>query len=130
MADYQTDITTRYRDSDAMGHVNNAVYSSFMEHAATEFIAELLDVPVDDVPLVIVHLELDFERQIEIGDVVTSAVSIVELGDRSLTFDHELRVDGAAAASATAVRVAVDDDREGAVAISEEWRERLAAYRE
>jgi acyl-CoA thioester hydrolase len=130
MADYETEMTTRYRDSDAMGHVNNAVYSSFMEHAATSFVAELLDVPIDDVPLAIVSLELDFERQIEIGDEVTSAVSIAEIGDRSLTFEHELRVDGATAASATAVRVAMDDDREGAMPVPDEWRDRLAAYRD
>ena len=34
---YETEIKTRFRDVDAMGHVNNAVYFSFMEQARTEY---------------------------------------------------------------------------------------------
>ena len=129
MADYEVDISTRYRDSDAMGHVNNAVYSSFMEHAATEFFGTLLDVPTTAVPLAIVRLELDFEGQIEVGATVTSAVSVDNVGETSSVFDHELRVDDHVVASATAVRVAMDETREGAIPIPDEWQERLSSYR-
>jgi acyl-CoA thioesterase FadM len=30
---YTTEIQTRYRDIDGMGHVNNAVYASYLEAA-------------------------------------------------------------------------------------------------
>lgn len=69
-------------------HVNNAVYSSYFEHRAKAFFADLLDVP-----LAIVHLEVDLREQIELGETVMSAVSVTDVGETSFTFDHELRVD-------------------------------------
>lgn len=129
MVDYEIEFTARYGDSDAMGHVNNAVYSTYMEHAAAALFAELLDVPIDEVPLAVVRVEIDFDRQIEICDTVTSAVTVTEIGETSIVFDHELSVDGATVASARAVRVALDDDREGAIPVPDEWRDRLEAYR-
>lgn len=129
MADYETVISTRYRDTDAMGHVNNAVYASFVEHAAIEFFATLLDGSIKAVPLALVHLDLDFEGQVEVGDAVTSAVTVTEVGETSLTFDHELRVEERVVARATAVRVAMDDEREGAIRVPDGWRERLSSHR-
>ncbi|WP_254533163.1 acyl-CoA thioesterase [Natrinema gelatinilyticum] len=130
MSDYEMELTARYGDSDAMGHINNAVYSTYMEHAATAMFGELLDVQIDEVPLAIVRLELNFERQIEICDTVTSAVTVTEVGEKSIVFDHELSVDGVTVATAKAVRVALDDDREGAIPVPDEWRERLESNRE
>lgn len=88
-----------------------------------KFCATWLDVPHQKVPLTIVSLDLDFERQIEAGDAVTSAVSVTDVDETSLVFDHELRVDGAVVVTVTVVQVAMDDDQEGAIPVLDEWRD-------
>jgi len=40
---YTTDIDVRFRDIDAMGHVNNAVYATYIEQARTEYFRDVLD---------------------------------------------------------------------------------------
>jgi len=39
---YTTEIDVRFRDIDAMGHVNNAVYATYIEQARTEYFRDVL----------------------------------------------------------------------------------------
>jgi acyl-CoA thioester hydrolase len=38
-------IEVRFRDLDAMGHVNNAVYFTYFEHARLHYLRRLAEVP-------------------------------------------------------------------------------------
>jgi acyl-CoA thioester hydrolase len=59
---YTTDIEVRYRDLDTMGHVNNAVYATYLEQARMDYFRDLLGLTMDDVQGVIAHLEIDYHR--------------------------------------------------------------------
>jgi len=39
---YSLGIDVRYRDLDPVGHVNNAVYATYLEHTRTNYYADVL----------------------------------------------------------------------------------------
>lgn len=129
MSDYrfETELAVRYRDLDPLGHVNNAVYASYMEQARARYLTEVLGTPPADVQAVIAHIEIDFRRSIEGDDDVTVGVRATEIGESSITMTYEIRANGTVSATGETVMVAVD--REGdPVSVPESIREALSAY--
>jgi acyl-CoA thioester hydrolase len=124
---FTAEVPVRYRDLDPLGHVNNAVYASYMEQARTKYLQELLDTPPADVQAVIAHLELDYRQPIEGDDDVTVALATTALGESSVTMTYEIRADGAVAATGETVMVAVDDVK-GAVPLPADVRSTIAEY--
>jgi acyl-CoA thioester hydrolase len=130
MTDYSfvVDVDVRFRDIDAMGHVNNAVYATYLEEARTAYFEEVLDVALSDVDTVLANVELEFRRPVELGDDVTVAVRVPELGRSSIPMEYEVRADGEVAATGEAVQVAVNRDSRESRPIPDEWRERIEAF--
>ena len=129
MSDYrfETDLAVRYRDLDPLGHVNNAVYASYMEQARTRYLTEALGTPPADIQAVIAHIEIDFRRSIEGSDDLTVAVRTTEMGESSITMTYEIRANGAISATGETVMVAVDEDGDP-VSVPESTREALSAF--
>lgn len=125
MSTFETEIQVRFRDLDPMGHVNNAVYASYVEQARVRYYAERLDADLDDVDSVIAHLEIDYERPIELVDAVLVRVDVPELGRSSIPMDYEILVEGDVAATASTVQVLVDREEGKPRPIPEEWRDRI-----
>jgi acyl-CoA thioester hydrolase len=130
MADYSftTPVPVRFRDVDAMGHVNNAVYATYMEEARTAYFDAVLEASLADVSSVLANLELDFRRPIELGDEVTVAVRVPELGESSIPMEYEICANGEVAAVGEAVQVAVDEESKSSKPVPDEWREAIREF--
>lgn len=128
MGTYTTDLAVRFRDIDAMGHVNNAVYATYVEQARTAYFRDVLGADLSSISTVLASLSLEFRRPIELADgAVTVEIDVPRIGDSSLPMTYELRTDEGVAAEAESVQVAVDDA--GAPRrISDSYREAIAAY--
>lgn len=122
--DFVATIPVRFRDLDPMGHVNNAVYASYLEQTRAEFYREVLGERLDEIGTVLVHLELDFERPVHLGDEVDVELSIESVGTSSLAMDYTVRANDEVVATARTVQVVIDEDGE-AVPVPTAWRERL-----
>ena len=61
---FTTDIPVRYRDLDPEGHVNHAVYVSFLELTRVRYLREVIGAGIDDLDAVVAHLEINYKRQI------------------------------------------------------------------
>ena len=106
---YTTEIDVRFRDIDAMGHVNNAVYATYVEQARTRFFRDVLDLDISGASTVLASLSIDFRRPIELDDdAVAVSVEIADLGRSSVTMDHGICVDGDVVAKAEATLVSLD----------------------
>ena len=117
----------RFRDLDPMGHVNNAVFLTYLEQARIAFFERHgLSVELDDMNMVVARVEIDFRAPVLLGQEVEVAVRAGRFGTKSFDFEYELTVDGEIVAVAKSVQVAYDYGRGEAVAIPEEWRERLS----
>jgi acyl-CoA thioester hydrolase len=123
-------MMVRFCDLDAMGHVNNAVYATYLEQARTEYYRQVIGTPLDEVPTVLAHLELDYRQPINLADDVTVAMRVTSLGESSLVMDYELRTDSNVAATAETIQVVIDFETERSVPIPNEWRERIDRHRE
>jgi len=124
---FTTDIPVRYRDLDPEGHVNHAVYVSFLELTRVRYLREVIGAGIDDLDAVVAHLEIDYRRPITIDETVTVALRVTDLGRSSVTMAYEVRSDGDVAATAETVMVRVDGDGD-ATAMPETWREIIREY--
>jgi acyl-CoA thioester hydrolase len=117
----------RFRDLDPMGHVNNAVFLTYLEQARIVFFEQQgLSVALADMNLVIARVEIDFRAPVRLGQEVEVAIRAARLGTKSFDFDYELTVDGEIVAEAKSVQVAYDYGRGEPVPLPEEWREKLS----
>jgi acyl-CoA thioester hydrolase len=118
----------RFRDLDPMGHVNNAVFLTYIESARVAFLRHLGAAPtLEDMGIIVAHVEIDFRAPVRLGDEVEVTVRASRFGDKSFDLEHELSVDGNVVAEAKTVLVTYDYSKREPVPIPDEWREKLAA---
>ena len=108
--DYEVEIPVRYRDLDPLGHVNNAVYATYLEQARTSYIDDVIGTAPEELGLVVANLELDFDRSITFREQVTVALRTTGIGTSSVSMDYEVRSDDGVAATANSVIVTLDED--------------------
>ena len=111
-----------------MGHVNNAVFLTYIESARVAFLQNLgAATTLEEMAIIVARVEIDFRAPVRFGDEVEVSARVSRFGDKSFDLDHELRVDGNVVAEAKTVLVTYDYSKREAVPIPDEWREKLAA---
>jgi len=118
----------RFRDIDGMGHVNNAVYLSYIELARTQFYMHQANKrTLDEIDFILAHVEIDFESQAVWGDEVQVAVWPSKIGTSSFTLSYEVQEKRTARilARAKSVLVSYDYEAKKPKPISEKFRELL-----
>ncbi len=116
--------TVRFRDVDAMGHVNNAVYLTYIEDARIAF---LRPIGADVAAMILAHAEIDFRAPLAVGDELEIGVRPVRVGTKSFELAYEVRVGEKVAAEAKTVIVSYDYAAGHPVEVPDQWREALAA---
>ena len=124
---YAVDIDVRYRDLDPVGHVNNAVYATYLEHARTNYYAEVLDLATEELSFVLAHIEIDYERSIQAEDDVKVWIRVPRIGEKSMTTEFVVEASGETAATAETVQVVIDEEGTPCC-VPDEWRETILGY--
>ncbi|HET7092199.1 MAG TPA: acyl-CoA thioesterase [Thermomicrobiales bacterium] len=103
-------IAMRWRDLDAYGHVNNAVYQTYLEEARDAAIKQALRGVTERFEHVLARVAIDFRRELTLADSpLRVECRVVTFGNSSLrTRETILATNGAVAAEAEAVVVAID----------------------
>jgi acyl-CoA thioester hydrolase len=124
---YEHSVSVRWRDTDALGHINHAVFLTYLEEARDAFYAQILG---SDPIYVVVRLEVDMRAEIRHADrEVTVQVSVDRVGTTSLTTSEKILISPTqVAAEARVVTVRWDAVSRQPVPFSEAERERLAAH--
>jgi acyl-CoA thioester hydrolase len=118
----------RFRDLDAFGHVNNAVFLTYLEQARIEFLRHLgLLGRVDDMTMILARAEIDFRSQATLGEEIDIGVRPSRFGAKSFDLDYELRSGDRLVAEARTVLVAFDYASGETIELPDWWRQRLAA---
>lgn len=114
-------IPIRWRDVDNYGHVNNAVYLTYLEEARDRWAHETLGPEVD---FVIVRIAIDYRRELSQADEeVTVTCRGVGYGTSSIrTAERIVAKAGWVAAESESVIVAHDADARSARPLTEEER--------
>jgi acyl-CoA thioester hydrolase len=123
---FERQVPVRWRDTDALGHVNHAVFLTYLEEGRDAFYAQALDGEPD---YVVVRIEIDLRAEVRHQDrQVTVRIQAERLGTTSLiTRETVLAPSGEIAAEARVVTVRWDPGQRKPIPFSEAERVRLAA---
>ena len=116
--------TVRFRDVDAMGHVNNAVFLTYLEEARIAF---LLPLGAEVTHMILARVEIDFRAPLRMGDEIEIGVRPSDLGTKSFELEYEVRAGDSVAAEAKTVIVSFDYESGRSIELPDSWREALAA---
>lgn len=127
-------IEVRFRDLDAMGHVNNAVYFTYFEHARLHYLRRLAEAPppLEPLGMIVAEATCQYRAPITLGMPLRVWIRVGEIRQRSFVFLYRIeRCDtGQVMALGRSVQVAYDYARGVSVPIPEPWRERFRAFEE
>ena len=125
------DLDPRFRDTDAMGHINNAVYVTYLEVARQVYWKRLSQ--ADDyrrVPFILAHVTIDFRSEALVSETLELAIRCEWIGTRSFAFTYEVRAqpERRLVAEATTVQVCYDYSAKRTLPMPAELRRRLEAF--
>lgn len=121
-------ITTRWKDNDVYGHVNNAVYNSWMDTAVTEFFRQHEPgLPHTQLIPFGVETRLTFHRSIAHPDEVETGLRVERIGNKSVRCGVGIfsRGETEAAAWGHMIHAWVDRETKQSVTIPDELRKGL-----
>ncbi len=119
----------RYRDTDRQGHVNNAVFSTFLETGRVEFLHDAaLSLPEKGAAFVIARLVLDYRAEITWPGSVVIGSRIASVGRSSIRLKQAIFQDERCVATAETVIVQMNETSRKSQPFSAAALERLRAY--
>lgn len=121
-------IVIRWRDLDALGHVNSAVFATYFEEAREAWLLRALNRKVRREEIVVARIEIDYLRPVNLEDEeLLGTTRLVATGEKRLITDERLSTrDGAEVARAKATLVLWDPRRSASRKLTREEEDRLA----
>ena len=126
---YQYELDVVFRDLDAMGHVNNAVYFTYLETARLRYLMDLLALPeIGAIPVIMANASCAYLSPAHYGERLVIGVGISRLGTKSFDMAYKVEtVSGRDVAQAKTVQVMYDYATGQTMAIPEWFKVRIAA---
>jgi acyl-CoA thioester hydrolase len=120
--------TVVWRDLDALAHVNNAVYATYLENARLAFFTALAAEAGEELPLILAELTISYKSQAHLGEQLVIQSRIAEIRNTSFIMEAVIteKSSGRLVATSRAVLVHFDYTAQCSVTIPEAWRERLS----
>lgn len=96
-------VQVRWRDLDALGHVNNAVFISYFEHARLAYIRQLLgpEAPIDrqtmlpvDFQFILAEVHCQYRSPVTLEDSPVVEVWVSQVGRKSFVFQYRMIDEG------------------------------------
>lgn len=124
-------LEVRFRDCDAMGHVNNAVYLTYLEEARFAYWRSLWgpDLDARKTPgVILARAEIDYRQAAKYGEMLEVRLALEKIGRTSITSTYEVvNQAGELIATARTVLVLYDYLNHQPIPVSEDLRSRLLA---
>jgi acyl-CoA thioester hydrolase len=90
---FHTPIAVRFKDIDAMGHVNNAVFTTYFEEARAAFCREVLGIrTVEDFDFIVARIEINYRRPLRYGEPLSASVRVAGVGATSFALEYRLTI--------------------------------------
>jgi acyl-CoA thioester hydrolase len=125
-------LEVRFRDCDPLGHVNNAVYFTYLEQTRFSHWRALWDfgnpnLPPDTPGVIVARAECDFRRAARYGETLEIRMDVADIGRTSFTYEYEIvDAEDRTVATARTVQVMYDYAAEKPVPIPDRIRTLLA----
>jgi acyl-CoA thioester hydrolase len=128
---YRHRLSVRFRDCDAMGHVNHAVYFTYLEQCRLTFWREVTGTPSPHTRVIIARAECDYLAPAHFGDELEVGVNVDTIGRSSFTLAYGINEvkSGRAIASGKTVLVSYDYAASAVVPLPDATRALLEGLR-
>jgi len=126
---FEHEVSVRWRDGDGLGHVNHAVFLTYLEEGRDAFYERALG---RDPHYVLARAEIDWRAEIRHADRrLQVRIEVERVGTTSLTTREAIITPaGVIAGEARVVTVLWDAEARKPTAFSDEERARLGAYQQ
>jgi acyl-CoA thioester hydrolase len=119
-------IKVRFRDLDAFGHVNNAVYFTYMEVARVDYIT-CVGLRTSDLPrpfFIIAAASCQYKVPIQLNTALTVQVRVSRIGTASFDMEYHFldETTGQLLATGHTTQVVFDYVEQHSVPMPDEWR--------
>lgn len=118
-----TEVTLRYCDTDAVGHINNGAFTAFFEQGrATALFNGTLPVSEPGTMFVLASIKIDFLAEMHFPGTARVGTKINSFGRTSVKLGQSVFLNGACRAISEDVMVLIDLTTRKPIVISEETR--------
>lgn len=118
----------RYNDTDRQGHVNNAIFSTFVETGRIELLYIKNNRFLPEINYVIANLNLDYINEIKYPGTVDIGTAVTRIGNSSITLIQGIYQNDVLVATAESVIVQVDEITKKSKSLSSETRTFLKSF--
>jgi acyl-CoA thioester hydrolase len=87
---FEHEIEVRFRDCDAMAHVNNAVYLTYLEQARIACWQQITGTSGIVRNFILARVECDYRAPATLGDHLSVRLTLANVGRSSFTFDCQI----------------------------------------
>jgi acyl-CoA thioester hydrolase len=131
---HRTPVQIRFKDIDALGHVNNANHLSYFELARMNYSNDVLG-PIDwsKTGFILASARIDYKQPILLKDKLFVLSHVSKMGNKSFEMEHlivRMESDGneTTLASGASVLVCMNYSTMKTIPIPEEWKARVFEY--
>ena len=124
-------LEVRFRDLDAFGHVNNAVYLTYFEIARCRYWIQMFGIQsFEEIGFLVVRTECNYRLPVQFGETVRVAARISELRNSSFVFEYEVTdgQKGRLVADGKSVQVFIDPKVKQKILIPPDIRVRICEF--
>jgi len=129
---FSTNIEVRFRDLDALGHVNNSVYFTYFEEGRKHFSKRVFGVSdISDFKFIMAHIQCDFIRPIQFNDHAVLQMWVKNIGTKSFSFEYrlvDLSDEAMVYATGKSIQVCYDYEKNSSIEVPAKMRESLGRY--
>ena len=129
---FSIDIEVRFRDLDALGHVNNAVFFTYFEEGRKNFSKSIFKVSdPSDFTFILAHVRCDYLKPIKFNDNIALQMWVQHIGNTSFSFGYKLVDDKDSSmvyATGESVQVCYDYSADSSMAVPDTMRVALSQY--
>lgn len=129
---HRTAIQIRFKDVDALGHVNNANHVTYFEYARIRFFDDLIggDIDWETEGMILAHQQVHYKKPIYLKDEISVLTWFMKSGTTSFELGYEIvrtEKDGSETLCATgsSVQVCFNYKTQKPVPIPEKWRTKM-----
>ena len=125
------ELMPRFRDTDAMGHINNAVYVTYLEVARQEYWRAFSGAQdYRRVPFILAHVTIDFRSEALVNEALLLGIRCEWIGGKSFAFRYEIRekTSERLVVEATSVQVCYDYDAKRSIPMPGELKRTLESF--
>ncbi len=119
-----------FRDVDSMGHVNNAVYFTYMENARIKYFHEIRALAdLGKMNMIVAHASCAYKAPAFLGDHLNVGIAVTRFGNKSFDFTYRIYAeDGRLIATANTVQVAYDYQADRPMELPAEFKSAVLNY--